>query len=102
MEGSSRHSESEAAFSSILGSAPRCSGGFSLERELCFHLDDQWQRMSMLDSILESFWEPRAQLYSLWGLPESTWGSKMGCRSIGDFLWISGGGQDSRTRPGGR
>ena len=44
MEGSSRHSEPEALFSSILGSAPRCSGRFSLQRELCFHLDDEWQK----------------------------------------------------------
>ena len=33
-EGSGRHSESESLLSSMLGSAPRCSGGFSLQREL--------------------------------------------------------------------
>ena len=38
LERSSRHSESEALFSSIMASAPRCSGGFSLQWELCFHL----------------------------------------------------------------
>ena len=65
MEGSSRHSESEALFSSIWGSAPRCLGGFPLQRELCFHLDDQWRRMSTFGSILERFWEPKAPLSSL-------------------------------------
>ena len=39
------------AFSSILGSAPRRSGGFSLQRELCFHFGGQWQIMATLGSI---------------------------------------------------
>ena len=51
-----------AAFSSILGSAPRCSGGFSLQRELSFHFGGQWQIMSTLGSILKAFCEPEAQL----------------------------------------
>ena len=50
---------------------PRRSGGFSLQRELCFHFGGQWQIMSTLSSILESFWEPKAQLYSFWGLLEA-------------------------------
>ena len=78
MEGSSWHSESETVFSSISGSAPRCSGAFSLQRELCFHLDDQWQRMLTFGSMLESFSEPKAQLYSRWGLPESISGGRAG------------------------
>ena len=58
-----------SGFSSIWGPARRCSGEFSLQRELCFHFGGQWQTMSTLGSILESFWDPKAQLYSLWGLP---------------------------------
>ena len=50
-EGSGRHSESETAFSSILGSAPRCSGGFSLQRELYFHFGGQWRTMSTLAPV---------------------------------------------------
>ena len=100
-QGSGRHSEPEPLFSSILGSVPRYSGGFSLQQELCFHLDDQWQRMSTVGSILESFWEPKAQLYSLWGLPESILGGKMGCRFEGNFLWISRSRQDSEKTLGG-
>ena len=58
------------AFSSILGFAPRRSGGFSLQRELCFHFGGQWRLMSIFGSIFDSFWEPKPQLSSLWGLPE--------------------------------
>ena len=50
-EGSGRHSEPEALFSSILESAPRCSGGVSLQWELCFHVDDLCQRTSTFGSI---------------------------------------------------
>ena len=62
---------------------------------------DQWQRMSAFGSILESFWEPKAQPYSLWALPESILGGKMGCRFKVDFLWISRGRQDSEKTLGG-
>ena len=89
-------------FSSILGSAPRRSGGFSLQRELCFHFGGQWQLMSIFCSILESFWEPKPQLSLLWCLPESILGSKMRCRFKGDFLRISRGRQDSEDVLGGR
>ena len=82
-EGSGKHSEPEPLFSSILGSAPWRSGGFSLQRELCFHFGDQWQIMSTLGSMLESFGGPKAQLYSLWGLPESIFGGKVGV----SFYW---------------
>ena len=41
-EGSGRHSEPEALFSSILGSATSAQEG-SLQRELCFHFGGQWQ-----------------------------------------------------------
>ena len=85
------------AFSSILGSAPRRSGGFSLQRELCFHFGGQWQIMSILGFILVSFWAPKAQLDSLWGLPESLLGSKMGCHFKGDFCGFPGAGRILRT-----
>ena len=49
--GSGRHSEPESFSSSMLGSAPRCSGGFSLQRELCFNFGGQWQTMSSFGSI---------------------------------------------------
>ena len=100
-EGSGRRSEPEPLFSSILGSAPRCPGGFSLQLELCFYFGVRWQRTSTLGSILESFWEPQAQLCSLGVSLSGFLVAKWGCRSIGDFLWISGGGQASRERPGG-
>ena len=87
------------AFSSILGSAPRCSEGFSLQRELCFRFGDQWQTMWTFGSISERFWEPNAQLYSLWSLPEPILGGKMGCRLIVSFLLISRGSQDSENIP---
>ena len=45
--------------------------------------------------------EPKAQLYSLWGLPESILGSKMGCCLKGDFSRISRGRQDSEDVLGG-
>ena len=77
-EGSGRHSESEAFFGRFWGLPQVAQEGFSLQRELCFHLDDQWQRMSNFGSILESFWEPQAQLYSRWCLPESIFGGKVG------------------------
>ena len=99
-EGSGRHSEPEPLFHQ--GFAPWRSGGFSLQRELCFHFGGQWQIIATLGSILESFWEPKAQLYSLWGLPESILGGKMGCRFKGDFLRISRGRQDSEDVLGGR
>ena len=35
-------SGSRTVSSSILGSAPRRSGGFSLQRERCFHFGGQW------------------------------------------------------------
>ena len=57
--------------------------------------------MATLGSMLESFWDPKAQLDSLWGLPESFLGSKMGCRFKGDFLRISRGRQDSENVLGG-
>ena len=92
-EGSGSHSESETFFHRFWGLPPMRSGGFSLQRERCFHFGGQWQIMATLGSILESFWEPKPQLPSLWGLPESILGSKMGCRFKGDFLRISRGRQ---------
>ena len=50
---------------------------------------------------LGRFGEPKAQLYSLWGLPESILGGKMVCRFKGDFLWISRDRQDSEDVLGG-
>ena len=67
-----------------------------------FHFGGHWQIMATLGFILETFWEPKAQLYSLWGLLESILGSKMGCRFKGDFLRISRGRQDSENVLGGR
>ena len=58
-EGPGRHLEAKVFFSSISGSAPRCSEGFSLQRALCFHLDDQWPRISTFGSMLERFGEPK-------------------------------------------
>ena len=68
---------------------------FSLGRPVAKNVD------FCLHFILESFWEPKAQLYSLWGLPKSILGDKMGCHLKGDSLWISRGRQDSEDPLGG-
>ena len=87
------------AFFIDFGSVPRCSGGFSLQRQLCFHFGGQWQIMLTLGGILEICWEQKAQMYLLRGLPESIFGGKIGCRFIICFLWSSKGSQDSQNTP---
>ena len=60
-EGWGRRSEPEPLFHRFLG----LLHGVSLQRERCFHFGGQWQIIATLGSTLVSFWEPKAQLYSL-------------------------------------
>ena len=96
-EGSGRHSEPEPLFHQfwdLLHGAQegsRCNGSSVSTLAASGKERRLWA----------SFWEPKAQLYSLWGLPETILGSKMGCRFKGDFLWMSMVWHDSEDVLGG-
>ena len=92
-----------AAFFIYVGVCPKCSGGFSLQRDLCFHLVDQWQRTSTAGSILESFWEPnvgRQKLnYTHCGVSQSQfWVAKWGVVLKVTFCGLPVAGRILRTR----
>ena len=85
---------------------------FSIDVGVCTKV---LRRVLAAAGALFSLWRPVANNVDVWlhfeemlgaksstthfRVPESIFGGKMGCRSIGDFLWISKGSQDSRTLP---
>ena len=77
-EGSGRHSASETFFSAILGSAPRCSGWFSLQRELCFTLAVSGEQLLTFSQLWREFGIPKLK-YTHFEAPLSPfWVAKWG------------------------
>ena len=101
-EGSGTHSESESLFHRFWGLPQGAQEGSRCSGSSVFTWTTSGKECRLFGSMLGSFWEPKAQLYSLWGHPESILGGKMGCRFKGGFLWISRGRQDSEDVLGGR